>query len=44
MIKYFTALVLSFSIVAFNAQKSVFLNISPVFNGNPLQMGVGCAA
>ena len=39
MIKYFTALVLSFSIVAFNAQKSVFLNISPVFNGNPLQMG-----
>ena len=40
MIKYFTALVLSFSIVAFNAQKSVFLNISPVFNSNPLQMGV----
>ena len=39
MIKFFTALVLSFSIVAFNAQKSVFLNISPVFNGNPLQMG-----
>ena len=40
MIKYFTALVLSFSIVALNAQKSVFLNISPVFNSNPLQMGV----
>ena len=39
MIKYFSALVLSLSIVALNAQKSVFLNVSPVFNGNPLQMG-----
>lgn len=40
MNKYFATLVLSFSIVALNAQKSVFLNISPVFNTNPLQMGV----
>ena len=39
MIKFFTAFVLSFSITALNAQKSVFLNISPVFNSNPLQMG-----
>jgi len=40
MIKYFSALALSLSIVALNAQKSVFLNVSPVFNSNPLQMGV----
>ena len=40
MIKYFTTLVLSFSVLVLYAQKSVFLNISPVFNSNPLQMGV----
>ena len=40
MIKFFTAFVLSFSITALNAQKSVFLNISPVFNSIPIQMGV----
>ena len=40
MIKYFSALVLSFSVLVLYAQKSVFLNISPVFNSNPLQMGV----
>ena len=40
MKKYFLTLLLNLLFFTTFAQKSVFLNISPVFNSSPLQMGV----